>query len=147
VFTEYRDTLQHVRQALDRPALVLHGGLTRDERSAVLAAFGRDPCGLLLTTDAAAEGLNLHHHCRLVVNLELPWNPMRIEQRIGRVDRIGQRRTVHAFHLVAAGTGEIRLLAHLRARVARAKADLGAPDPLDDERRIARLVMDPKAQG
>jgi superfamily II DNA or RNA helicase len=146
VFTEYRDTLQHMCQALQRPAFILHGGLTRDERSAVLAAFARDPCGLLLTTDAAAEGLNLHHHCRLVVNLELPWNPMRIEQRIGRVDRIGQRRTVHAFHLVAGGTGEMRLLAHLRARVARAKADLGAPDPLDDERQIARLVIDPEAR-
>jgi len=142
VFTEYRDTLQHVRLALQGPAFILHGGLTRDERSAVLSAFARDSCGLLLTTDAAAEGLNLHHHCRLVVNLELPWNPMRIEQRIGRVDRIGQRRTVHAFHLVAAGTGEMRLLAHLRARVSRAKADLGAPDPLDDERHIARLVME-----
>ena len=57
---------------------------------------------LLLATDAAAEGLNLHHRCRLVVNLELPWNPMRLEQRIGRVDRIGQQRTVHAFHLIAA---------------------------------------------
>jgi superfamily II DNA or RNA helicase len=141
VFTEYRDTLRHLRQVLESPALELHGGLSRDERSAVLAAFARDPCGLLLTTDAAAEGLNLHHHCCLVVNLELPWNPMRIEQRIGRVDRIGQRRTVHAFHLIAAGTGETRLLAHLRARVARAKADLGAPDPLDDERHIARLVL------
>ena len=146
VFTEFRDTLEHVRQSLERPALVLHGGLTRDERSTVLAAFADDPCGLLLTTDAAAEGLNLHHHCRLVVNLELPWNPMRIEQRIGRVDRIGQRRTVHAFHLVAAGTGEMRLLAHLRARVARAQADLGAPDPLDDERHIARLVIEAKVR-
>jgi superfamily II DNA or RNA helicase len=143
VFTEYRDTLQHVRQSLSRPALVLHGGLTRDERSSVLASFARDPRGLLLATDAAAEGLNLHHHCRLVINLELPWNPMRLEQRIGRVDRIGQRRTVHAFHLIASGTGETRLLARLRARVASAQADIGAPDPLDDERRIARLVMEP----
>jgi hypothetical protein len=68
---------------------------------------------------------------------------MRIEQRIGRVDRIGQRRTVHAFHLIAVGTGEMRLLERLRTRVARAKADLGAPDPLDDERHLARLVMEP----
>ena len=143
VFTEYRDTLQHVRDSLPRSALVLHGGLTRDERSSALASFAHDPCGLLLATDAAAEGLNLHHHCRLVVNLELPWNPMRLEQRIGRVDRIGQCRTVHAFHLIAAGTGETRLLARLRARVASAKADIGAPDPLDDERQIARLVMEP----
>ena len=143
VFTEYRDTLQHVRQSLPRPAFALHGGLTRDERSSVLASFARDPCGLLLATDAAAEGLNLHHHCRVVVNLELPWNPMRLEQRIGRVDRIGQRRTVHAFHLIATGTGETRLLARLRARVASAQADIGAPDPLDDERQMARLVMEP----
>jgi SNF2 family DNA or RNA helicase len=143
VFTEYRDTLLHVRRRLGQPALLLHGGLTRDERSAVLAAFGREPRGLLLATDAAAEGLNLHHHCRLVVNLELPWNPMRLEQRIGRVDRIGQRRTVHAFHLIADGTGEIRLLARLRARVASAQADIGAPDPFGDERAIAQLVMEP----
>jgi superfamily II DNA or RNA helicase len=143
VFTEYRDTLLHVRQRLTQPALVLHGGLTRDERSAVLAAFAREPRGLLLATDAAAEGLNLHHHCRLVINLELPWNPMRLEQRIGRVDRIGQRRAVHAFHLIAERTGETRLLARLRARVASAQADIGAPDPFGDERAIARLVMEP----
>ncbi len=141
VFTEYRDTLEHVRRLLPGHALVLHGGLTRLERAAVLASFARDRNGLLLATDAAAEGLNLHHHCRLVINLELPWNPMRLEQRIGRVDRIGQRRAVHAFHLVAVRTGETRLLERLRARVARAKADVGAPDPLDEERAIARLVM------
>ena len=68
---------------------------------------------------------------------------MRLEQRIGRVDRIGQRRTVHAFHLVARGTGETRILSRLRARVAAAKAELGAPDPFGDdaERAIARLVV------
>ena len=107
----------------------------------MLAAFGREPRAVLLATDAAAEGLNLHHHCRLVVNLELPWNPMRLVQRIGRVDRIGQRRTVHACHLVAAGTGETRLLARLRARVASAQQEIGAPDPFGDARQIARLVI------
>jgi superfamily II DNA/RNA helicase len=130
-----------MRERLARPAFVLHGGLTREERASVLASFARDPHGLLLATDAAAEGLNLHHHCRLVVNLELPWNPMRLEQRIGRVDRIGQRRTVHAFHLIARGTGESRLLGRLRARVGAAQAEFGAPDPLADERQTAHLVM------
>jgi superfamily II DNA or RNA helicase len=142
VFTEYRDTLLHLRDRLATPALILHGGLTRDERSSILDAFAQAPRGLLLATDAAAEGLNLHHHCRLIVNLELPWNPMRLEQRIGRVDRIGQRRIVHAFHLVAAGTGEMRLLDHLRRRIASAQADIGAPDPLADARSIARIVME-----
>ena len=146
VFTEYRDTLLHVRQHLARSAatlVILHGGLTREERGAALAAFSRTSRAVLLATDAAAEGLNLHGGCRLVINLELPWNPMRLEQRIGRVDRIGQRRTVHAFHLIAEGTGETRILSRLRARIAVANADIGAPDPLgdDDERAMARLVI------
>jgi len=147
VFTEYRDTLLYVRQHLARSGVtpvVLHGGLTREERSAALAAFSPAPRAVLLATDAAAEGLNLHGGgCRLVINLELPWNPMRLEQRIGRVDRIGQQRTVHAFHLIAEGTGETRILSRLRARIAVARADIGAPDPLgdEDERTMARLVI------
>src|SRR5262249_5327327 len=99
VFTEYRDTLRHLQRAIGRPAAVLHGGLAREERAAALDEFVSGRCSILLATDAAGEGLNLHQTCRLVVNLELPWNPMRLEQRIGRVDRIGQRRTVHAIHL------------------------------------------------
>ena len=109
---------------------------------AVLAAFSSGRCTILLATDAAGEGLNLHQRCRLVVNLELPWNPMRLEQRIGRVDRIGQQRTVHAFHLIARGTAEATLLTHLRERVAAAQADIGAPDPLGDERTVTRFVME-----
>jgi SNF2 family DNA or RNA helicase len=143
VFTEYRDTLLHLHRTLGRPALVLHGGLARDERDEVLAAFSRGTQSILLATDAAAEGLNLHHACRLVINLELPWNPMRLEQRIGRVDRIGQRRRVHAFHLIAADTGEARILSRLKARIALAKTAIGAPDPLgaDEERANARLAI------
>jgi len=66
----------------------------------------------------------------MVVNLELPWNPMRLEQRVGRVDRIGQHRRVHVVHLVADGTGETRLLERLAGRVRQARARVGAPDPL-----------------
>ena len=132
VFTEYRDTLAHVAQHLDRPAAILHGGLSRRERTEALRAFAAGERPILLATDAAGVGLNLQRAGRTVVNLELPWNPMRLEQRIGRVDRIGQRRTVHAFHLVAAGTGEQRLLADLEQKVARARSDLGAPNPLGD---------------
>jgi hypothetical protein len=68
---------------------------------------------------------------------------MRLEQRIGRVDRIGQQRTVHAFHLIARATGEARILSRLRERIAAARTDLDAPDPLggDAERTVARLVI------
>src|SRR5438094_1330197 len=141
VFTEYRDTLLHLRTAIGRPAAVLHGGLARDERHAALRDFLTGRHAILLTTDAAGEGLNLHQACRIVVNLELPWNPMRLEQRIGRVDRIGQRRTVHAIHLIARDTGEARLLERLRTRIAAAQRDIGAADPIG-ERTIARFVID-----
>jgi superfamily II DNA or RNA helicase len=143
IFTEYRDTLLHVQRQLQSPAVILHGGLSREERTAALAAFARRTPPLLLATDAAAEGLNLQHTCRLVINLELPWNPMRLEQRVGRVDRIGQQRRVHAFHLVAAGTGEERIWTRLKERIAAARCDIGAPDPLgdEDERAHARLAI------
>jgi superfamily II DNA or RNA helicase len=131
IFTEYRDTLAHLARAIDEPVAMLHGGMTRPERIAALRSFAGGAARILLATDAASEGLNLHHTCRVVMNLELPWNPMRLEQRIGRVDRIGQRRTVHAFHLVGGDTGERQLLDELRRRIAQAQAAIGAPDPLD----------------
>jgi hypothetical protein len=143
VFTEYRDTLFHLRESLNRPTVLLHGGLSREERATTLDDFSSGRCPILLATDAAGEGLNLHQHCRLVVNLELPWNPMRLEQRIGRVDRIGQRRTVHAVHLIARDTGEPRILERLMARMARARADIGVPDPIgcEEERAVAALIV------
>jgi SNF2 family DNA or RNA helicase len=148
VFTEYRDTLIQIARVIGRPALVLHGGLSRDERATVLSRFAAGEMPLLLATDAAAEGLNLQSASRLVVNLELPWNPMRLEQRIGRVDRIGQTRRVHAFHFVASGTGEVRIFERLRERIALAKSEVGAPDPLgaDEEQANARLAIEGATQ-
>ncbi len=127
VFTEYRDTLEHVWAKVATHAAVIHGGMRREERGAALGTFHET--GLLLATDAAGEGLNLQRECRTVVNLELPWNPMRLEQRIGRVDRIGQSRRVHVIHLVARGTGEQHLERRLSARVSRARARIDTPDP------------------
>jgi hypothetical protein len=133
VFTEFRDTLLHVARRLGRPSAIIHGGMPAAERRAALASFTSGRHFVLLATDAAAEGLNLHASCRAVINLELPWNPMRLEQRIGRVDRIGQRRTVHAFHLIARDTGEVAILGHLQARLARAREDVDTADPLGFE--------------
>jgi superfamily II DNA or RNA helicase len=129
VFTEYRDTLRHVASAIDRPLVLLHGGMAADERRDALYAFRHGTAIVMLATDAAGEGLNFHDTCRFVINLELPWNPIRLEQRIGRVDRIGQRRRVHAVQLVAAGTAEIRLLDRLRARETAAHDAIATPAP------------------
>jgi superfamily II DNA or RNA helicase len=142
VFTEYRDTLLQLAAALP-PSVQLHGGLTSAERVVVQREFNRGG-GLLLATDAAAEGLNLHERCRLVVNYELPWNPARLEQRIGRVDRIGQRRTVHAITLTARDTAEDLVLRTLMRRLSRIVATLGSDDRLGaflDDARMAGIVI------
>ena len=101
---------------------LLHGGQTPQDRHNAVEAFTAGAADLLLATDAGAEGLNLQSRCRLVVNLELPWNPTRLEQRIGRVDRIGQTRTVHAINLFAEGTAESTVLARLLRRLERIHA-------------------------
>jgi superfamily II DNA or RNA helicase len=142
VFTEYRDTLRELTAVVPR-ALELHGGLTSAERAAVQRAFN-ERGGVLFATDAAAEGLNLQQRCRLVVNYELPWNPARLEQRIGRVDRIGQRRTVHAISLVARDTAEDLVVASLARRLARVAVTLGERDRLAaflNDARTARSVI------
>src|SRR5262249_18335973 len=115
VFTEYRDTLERLRAALvgaGSDVTMLHGGLTAAERSRCQHRFN-ERGGILLATDAAAEGLNLHSRCRLVIQYELPWSPARIEQRTGRVDRVGQRRRVHEILLVADDTAERLVLGSL----------------------------------
>ncbi len=126
VFTEYRDTLEDLRRQLERFAgvEVLHGGLMPAARRRAIDRFTGGTARLLLATDAAAEGLNLHHRCRWVVHYEAPWNPVRIWQRNGRVDRLGQRRRVHVWHLVAEGTEEARILSrHTRASSASPGSD------------------------
>ncbi len=121
IFTEYRDTLAAVRDEIGdlRTITELHGGQTPSERGQAVAAFTSGAADVMLATDAGSEGLNLQGTCRLVVNLELPWNPIRLEQRIGRVDRIGQTRTVHAINLLADGTAERTVLASLLRRIDR----------------------------
>ena len=135
VFTEYRDTLVQLRRTLtaagvpDNSIAELHGGLTRTERQAAEINFTAGHTRVLLATDAASEGLNLHHRCRCVINLEIPWNPVRLQQRIGRVDRIGQQRCVHAINLVAAGTPETTTVRRLLEREQRAMGALRGHRP------------------
>jgi superfamily II DNA or RNA helicase len=147
VFTEYRDTLARLAAALEasgQRALVLHGGQGPAERAEVQRAFNAGE-RLLVATDAASEGLNLHERCRLVVHYELPWTPARLEQRTGRVDRIGQRRRVHEILLVARDTAERLVLAPLAARAARARRALAGDAPLLDrltESHVAAAVLE-----
>ncbi|HEY3883720.1 MAG TPA: helicase-related protein [Vicinamibacterales bacterium] len=142
IFTEYRDTLARL-SSLVEGALQLHGALPASERVTLQQRFNAQG-GILLATDAASCGLNLHERCRLVVNFELPWNPARLEQRIGRVDRISQRRTVHAVTLVARDTAEALVVAPLVRRLFRVAATLGERDRMTSfltDARTAGIVM------
>lgn len=146
VFTEYRDTALAVAAALVSlgSIVVLHGGLDRRSRREVERRFLDGGARILVATDAAGQGLNLQAACRLVVNLELPWNPIRLEQRIGRVDRIGQVRRVHAVNLVAAGTAEEAILGRLSARMAKVRDAIGyESDPIGAASRIAAAMIAP----
>ena len=152
VFTEYRDTALALAEALaaGRPTAVLHGGLDRAARREVEQRFLCGRARILVATDAAGQGLNFQAACRYVVNLELPWNPARLEQRIGRVDRIGQARRVHAVNLVAAGTAEEVILGRLVDRRARIRESIGDDnDPIGRAGRVAEAVIisDPSIAG
>lgn len=112
VFTEHRDTLNYLQgriaNALGRPEAVvtIHGGLGRDERRNMQERFTQDKDTLVLVaTDAAGEGINLQR-AHLMVNYDLPWNPNRLEQRFGRIHRIGQEEVCHLWNLVASETRE-----------------------------------------
>ena len=112
IFTEHRDTLNYlaerIKTLLGRPEAVvaIHGGVRRNDRRAITEEFTKNAdCQIMLATDAAGEGLNLQA-AHLMVNYDLPWNPNRIEQRFGRIHRIGQEEVCRLWNLVASNTRE-----------------------------------------
>ncbi len=117
VFTGFRATLDLLAGlARERiPAAVYHGGLSRKEKLEVIRSFEQD-VPLLLTTEAAGEGRNLQF-CHVMINYDLPWNPMQLEQRLGRIHRIGQQHDVVLTNLVGVGTIEERILEVLERKI------------------------------
>ena len=118
VFTQFRATHELVARRLEEVAIEVvrfHGGLSRLDKEAAVERF-RQGARVLLCTETGSEGRNLQF-CHAVCNFDLPWNPMRIEQRIGRLSRIGQARDVYVFNLVAAGTVEDAVLHLLEAKI------------------------------
>jgi len=131
IFTEHRDTLSYlenrIRTLLGRPeaVVVIHGGMGREERQKIQESFRHDPdVQVLLATDAAGEGINLQR-AHLMVNYDLPWNPNRIEQRFGRIHRIGQTEVCHLWNLVAEETREGDVYRTLLDKLEQARQTLG----------------------
>jgi SNF2 family DNA or RNA helicase len=131
VFTEHRDTLNYlllrIRDTLgsEEAVVTIHGGTNRDDRRKIQEEFRNNPDVLvLLATDAAGEGVNLQN-ANLMVNYDLPWNPNRMEQRFGRIHRIGQREVCHLWNLVAAQTREGEVFNRLLEKLEVERAALG----------------------
>lgn len=145
VFTEYRDTqkwlveLLHAHGLAGEQLQLIYGGQEEDEREHVKNAFQaepwRAPVRILLATDAAGEGIDLQLQCHRVVNYDIPFNPNRLEQRIGRIDRHGQRTAPKAYHFIGEGweqappgsfERDLEFLSRVARKVASQAEDLGA---------------------
>src|SRR5205807_491324 len=119
VFSDHRPTIQLIEERvkkLGRKPIVYWGAHATAERDKRIRAFHEDPRSVLIATRAGSEGRNLQF-CNVLVNYDLPWNPMVVEQRIGRLHRIGQKREVHIVNLAAAGTIESYILQLLDRKI------------------------------
>ena len=152
VFTEYKTTLDYLARRLREryPAeriLTLFGtggaeGMKDTDRENVKAVFN-DPASavrILVATDAASEGLNLHHTARYLLHYDCPWNPSRLEQRNGRLDRYGQGRDVTVHHFVSDTDPDLRFLDHVVRKADEIREDLGSVNEIFDRAVHRRLI-------
>ena len=147
VFTCFRETQRFLAEFLRREGLSvaeLHGGMRRAEKEEQVRAF-TDNARVLVSTETGSEGRNLQF-CHILVNYDLPWNPMRIEQRIGRIHRLGQEKDVYIYNLSAAGTVEAYILDLLDAKINMFQLVVGELDMilgnLQDKRDFEDMIMD-----
>lgn len=140
IFTEYKHTLDYLlarfnRAGIESPVIeTLFGGSDQKKREEIKDYFtdSESPLRILLVTDVASEGLNLQNNCRYIIHYEIPWNPMRMEQRNGRVDRFGQSRDVEVFHFVSDEEQDLQFLERVVHKVEQIREDLGNVSDLFD---------------
>ena len=147
VFIHHRETMATLADALERNGIGFarfDGSLSGPDKDAAIADF-RERVPVLLCTESGGEGRNIQF-CNTLINFDIPWNPMAIEQRIGRIDRIGQSREVFVFNLVARGTVEEHVLRLLDEKINMFELVVGESGAilgeLDEERNFADLVLD-----
>lgn len=147
VFTEYSATLEWIVGVLGQRGYgavveTIHGGTPTEEREQIRARFAehpsKDPIRVLVATDAAGEGIDLQAHCHRLVNFDVPFNPSRLEQRIGRIDRYGQRFAPEVFYFAperasSLYAGDIDFMRRIAEKVSTVDADLGSVNPLIDD--------------
>jgi superfamily II DNA or RNA helicase len=128
IFTEHKDTLDYLEERLAKNGgyhvVTIHGGKNVDERAKAQREFIKSETQILIATDAAGEGINLQF-CRLLINWDIPWNPNRLEQRMGRIHRYGQKKDVLVFNMVASNTKEGQVLQRLLEKIDVIRNDIG----------------------
>ena len=132
IFTESRDTLDYLEHCIKLwgySICTIHGGMRLDDRIKAEAIF-KNEAQVLVATEAAGEGINLQF-CNLMINYDIPWNPNRLEQRMGRIHRYGQTKEVFIFNLVASDTREGRVLTALFNKLDEIRAALGSDKVFD----------------
>jgi superfamily II DNA or RNA helicase len=132
IFTESRETLEYLAEKLKGwgySVVTLHGGMNLDDRIRAEHEF-RERAQVMVSTEAGGEGINLQF-CSLMVNYDIPWNPNRLEQRMGRIHRYGQQKEVHIYNLVAADTREGKVLEALFRKLERIRNALGSDRVFD----------------
>ena len=147
VFVHYRETLDHLAALLaeaDISFARFDGSLTGPEKDSAITEF-RERAAVLLCTESGGEGRNIQF-CNTLINFDVPWNPMAIEQRIGRIDRIGQQREVFIFNLVTRGTLEEQVLHLLDEKISMFELVVGEVSAIlgsvEEDRDFAELVLD-----
>jgi superfamily II DNA/RNA helicase len=147
VFVHYRETLDHLASLLFRHGIAFarfEGSLSGPDKDAAIAAF-RDEVPVLLCTESGGEGRNIQF-CNTLINFDVPWNPMAIEQRIGRIDRIGQHREVFVFNLVTRSTLEEQVLHLLDEKISMFELVVGEVGAIlggiEDDKDFSDLVLD-----
>ena len=147
VFTEYKTTLDYLVRRLRKRfeserILMLYGGMDDVERDLIKESFNnpQHSVRILVATDAAAEGLNLQRSARYLLHYDCPWNPSKLEQRNGRLDRHSQARDVTIHHFVSDQDQDLRFLAHVLRKAHEIREDLGSANELFDEAAHRRLV-------
>lgn len=134
IFTEYKQTLAYLKErfkkeGIEEPVIdMLYGGMTSEKRQEIKEGFNDSKSSLkiLLATDAASEGVNLQTDCRYIFHYDIPWNPMRMEQRNGRVDRHGQYRDVYIHHFSSKDDEDMQFLSRIVQKVDQVREDLGS---------------------
>jgi SNF2 family DNA or RNA helicase len=144
IFTQFKETQTYLKAQLESSGLkvaIFNGSMNIDEKEAAVRDF-RHAAQVFVSTEAGGEGRNLQF-AHILINYDLPWNPMKVEQRIGRLDRIGQKRTVFIYNLACSATIEERVLDVLDNRIRLFTESVGSLDPIlgDVEQSIAQLVM------